>query len=157
MLACMVFGLIGTQEATAQQDAQYTMYMFNPLAYNPAYAGSRDALSVTLLGRNQWVNIDGAPLTGTLSIHTPLKNDAMGLGLSVIQDEIGPSKNTSVFGDFSYRFNVSKNSRLSFGLKAGLDMYSANFSGLRVEDGSDVQYATPIASQLMPNLRLPIT
>jgi len=151
LIGCMVFGFIGTQESAAQQDAQFSMYMFNPLAYNPGYAGSRDALSVTLLGRNQWVNIDGAPITGTLSLHTPLANDAIGVGLSVMQDEIGPTKNTSLYGDVSYRFNVTKNSRLAFGLKVGLDMFSANFGGLRVTDGSDVQYTTPINNQLMPN------
>jgi type IX secretion system PorP/SprF family membrane protein len=151
LIAVLVFGFFGTQKAVAQQDAQFSMYMFNPLSYNPAYAGSRDALSVSLLGRNQWVNIDGAPVTGTFSLHTPLKNNAIGLGLSVIQDEIGPSKNTAIYGDVSYKFKVSKNSRLAFGLKVGLDMYSANFTGLRVVDGSDIQYTTPISGQLMPN------
>ena len=138
----------------AQQQAQYSMYRFNPLNYNPAYAGSKDALSITVLGRKQWVNIDGAPSTATLSVHSPLRNEAISLGLSVIQDEIGPTKNTSFYGDVAYRFNVSKNSKLAFGLKAGLDMFSANFGSLRVRDGSDIQYTTPIKNQLMPNFGL---
>lgn len=135
----------------AQQDAQYSMYMFNPLSVNPAYAGSREALSVTMLGRKQWVNIDGAPATATLSIHSPLRFEAISLGLSVIQDEIGPTKNTGFYGDIAYRFPVSRNSKLAFGLKGGLDMFSASFGNLRVQDGTDIQYTTPIRNQLMPN------
>ncbi len=144
-------GVFNTSNVSAQQDAQYTMYMFNPLSVNPAYAGSRDALSVTMLGRKQWVNIDGAPSTGTLSIHSPLRYERVSLGLSVIQDEIGPTKNSSFYGDVSYRFPVSKNSKLAFGLKGGLDMFSANFNDLRVTDPSDALYTTPIKNQLMPN------
>ena len=138
-------------DVSAQQDAQFSMYMFNPLSINPAYAGSRDALSVTMLGRNQWVNIDGAPTTATLSIHTPLRFEAVSLGLSVIQDEIGPTKTTGIYADVSYRFQVSKKSKLAFGLKGGTDMFSADFGNLRVRDESDEQYFTPIQNQLMPN------
>jgi type IX secretion system PorP/SprF family membrane protein len=148
MLAAFTFN---SNDASAQQDAQYSMYMFNPLSVNPAYAGSREALSVTMLGRKQWVGIDGAPSTATLSIHSPLRYEAVSLGLSVIQDEIGPTKNTSFYGDLSYRINVSKKSKLAFGLKGGLDMFSANFGTLRVQDGSDIQYTTPIRNQIMPN------
>ena len=142
---------LSTKDVTAQQDAQYSMYMFNPLSVNPGYAGSRDALSITMLGRKQWVNIDGAPSTATLSIHSPLRYEAVSLGLSVIQDEIGPTKNTAFYGDVSYRFQLTKNSKLAFGLKGGLDMFSANFGSLRVRDGSDIQYTTPIRNQIMPN------
>ena len=146
-----ILALATTKEVSAQQDAQFSMYMFNPLSINPAYAGSRDALSATMLGRNQWVNIDGAPTTATLSIHTPLKFEAMSLGLSVIQDEIGPTKTTGIYADISYRFQVSKRSRLAFGLKGGTDVMSADFSDLRVTDKSDEQYLTPIQNQIMPN------
>lgn len=150
-LSMLSITFLSVEEVSAQQDAQYSMYMFNPLAVNPAYAGSREALSVTMLGRKQWVNIDGAPATATLSIHSPLKNEAISLGLSIIQDEIGPTKNTSFYGDLAYRFNVSANSKLAFGVKGGLDMFSASFGSLRVDDGSDVKYTTPIRNQLMPN------
>ena len=153
---CINILLIGsiTLSATtsqAQQEAQFSMYMFNPLSVNPAYAGSREALSVTMIGRNQWVNIDGAPRTATLSVHTPLVFEAVSLGLSVIQDEIGPTQNTGIYGDVSYRFNVSRKSKLAFGLKGGIDMFSANFGNLRVQDGNDIQYTTPINNQIMPN------
>ena len=150
-LSMFVLTFLNTENSVAQQDAQYTMYMFNPLSVNPAYAGSRDALSITMLGRKQWVNIDGAPSTATLSVHSPLRNENVSLGLSVMQDEIGPTKNTSFYGDVSYRFNVSKKAKLAFGLKGGLDMFSADFGKLRVRDESDIQFTTPIRNQIMPN------
>jgi len=134
-----------------QQDAQFSMYMFNPLTVNPAYAGSRDALSVSLIGKNQWVNINGAPTTATLSLHTPLRNEAVSVGLSVIQDEIGPTQTTGIYGDLAYRIKVSKNSSLAFGLKGGVDIFSADFGDLRVRDENDRQYFTPIQNEVMPN------
>lgn len=135
----------------SQQDPQYSMYMFNPLSSNPAYAGSRDALSITLLGRKQWVGFDGAPETGSLTLHSPLKNEHIALGLSVIYDKIGPTTNNMVYADVAYRFQVSAKSKLSFGIKLGADIYSANFNGLIVNDNSDVLYTTPISNKLMPN------
>lgn len=141
-----------SEKAVAQQDAQFSMYMFNPLSVNPAYAGSRDALSVTMIGRKQWVNVPGAPSSATLSIHTPLRNEAISLGLSVSQDEIGATKNTGMYADLSYRFQVSAKSKLSFGVKGGLDMFSADFSGLIVNDPTDEAYVMPINNQLMPNV-----
>lgn len=137
-------------EAKAQQDPQYSMYMFNPLSINPAFAGSRDALSVTLLARKQWVNIDGAPETGTLTAHSPLKNENIALGLSVVYDKIGPSTTNMIYADVAYRLPLN-NSRLAFGLKGGIDMYSANFSTLIVNDPTDPLYITPISNQIMPN------
>lgn len=152
-LSVLLFVLIGltSKESYSQQDPQYSMYMFNPLSTNPAYAGSRDALSVTLIGRKQWVNIDGAPETGSLTLHTPLKNESIAVGLSVIFDKIGPTKNNMIYGDVAYRFQVSPTSKLSFGLKLGVDMFSADFNGLIVNDPTDILYTTPISNQIMPN------
>lgn len=135
----------------SQQDPQYSMYMFNPLSSNPAYAGSRDALSVTLLGRKQWVGFDGAPETGSLTLHSPLKNEHIALGLSVTYDKIGPTTNNMVYADVAYRFQVSPSSKLSFGIKLGADIYSANFNGLIVNDNTDILYTTPISNKLLPN------
>ena len=80
----------------AQQDAQYTQYMYNPMNVNPAYAGSRDALSIFGMHRTQWVGLEGAPTTNVFSIHTPLKNERLGLGLSIVNDKIGPSSENSI-------------------------------------------------------------
>ncbi len=137
-------------EVYAQQDPQYSMYMFNPLSINPAFAGSRDALSVTMLGRKQWVNIDGAPETGSLTLHTPLKRENIALGFSAIYDKIGPTQTTSFYADVAYRLPLN-NSILAFGLKGGLDLYTANFSGLIVNDPNDPLYTTPIQNDPLPN------
>lgn len=102
-----------------QQDPQYTQYMYNMNVLNPAYAGSRGVTSIGLLARTQWVGVEGAPRTVTLSGHTPIGN-SVGLGLSVIHDEIGPVKEDNVYADFSYTIFTSSEGRLAFGLKAGV-------------------------------------
>ena len=105
-------------EANAQQDPHYTQYMYNMNVINPAYAGSKENLSFGLLYRKQWVNIEGAPSTFTFSGHSPAGKN-VGLGLSVIADEIGPVKEQNVYGDFSYTLNLGGEHKLALGLKAG--------------------------------------
>ena len=90
-----------TYQMQAQQDPQYTQYMYNMNVVNPAYAGSKESLSITALYRNQWSGFDGAPETFTFSAHSPF-GDKIGLGLSAIKDELGPISETNVFVDFSY-------------------------------------------------------
>lgn len=105
----------------SQQDAQYTQYMYNMNVINPAYAGSTGSLSIGLLGRTQWMGVSGAPETLTLSMHSPLGNRT-GIGFSVIHDEIGPVKENTIYGDFSYTINVSEQARLAFGIKSGVTL-----------------------------------
>ena len=107
----------------SQQLPQFTQYMYNTISINPAYAGSRDGFSITALNRNQWVGVDGAPVTQTLSINSPLTNDRIGLGLSIINDKIGDENTTFVYGDFSYRVDLSAEISLRLGLKAGAYYY----------------------------------
>ncbi len=107
----------------AQQLPQFTQYMYNTISINPAYAGSRDGFSITALNRNQWAGIEGAPRTQTLSIHSPLRNDKVGLGLSVINDKTGYEKYTNIYGDFSYRIDLSNDVSLAFGAKGGFSYY----------------------------------
>lgn len=102
----------------AQQDPQYTQYMYNMNVINPAYAGSKDNLSIGLLYRSQWVDIEGAPKTATFSIHSPV-GEKVGMGLSVISDNIGPVEENNVYADFSYTLNLGGEHRLAFGMKAG--------------------------------------
>jgi len=97
--------------------------MYNTIAVNPAYAGSRDALSIVALNRNQWAGFDGGPQTQTLSIHSPLRNEKIGLGVSFINDKSGYENFTYVYGDFSYTIKASEKVDLSFGLKAGMTYY----------------------------------
>jgi type IX secretion system PorP/SprF family membrane protein len=103
----------------AQQEAMFSQYMFNTLAINPAYAGSRDVLSLTTLGRYQWVGVEGAPKTFTFSMDSPIKNEKMGLGLQVTRDEVGLQKNTGLYITYAYRVKVGPRSTLSFGVQGG--------------------------------------
>lgn len=113
--------LFSSVSMVAQQDAQYTQYMYNMNVLNPAYAGSRGALSIGMLGRTQWVGIDGAPKTATFTVHSPF-GDKVGLGLSIIHDEIGPVKENNIYADFSYTIFTGEEGRLAFGVKGGFTM-----------------------------------
>lgn len=137
----------------AQQDPHFTHYMFNTLAVNPGYAGSRDALTVTGLYRNQWIGFKGAPFTQTVTAHAPILNDKVGVGLSLMNDRIGPTNNTSVFADFAYRIPVgqSKKGRLTFGIKGGLNIMQVGLTGLGVRDDLDPEFATNYLNKLLPN------
>lgn len=116
----------------AQQDAQYTQYMYNTISVNPAYAGSRGVLSITGLHRSQWVGLDGAPTTQTLNVHSPVSR-RVGLGLSIVNDEIGNGTNQDTYFDatFSYTVPTSDTGKLSFGLKAGGHLLNIDFNQLQ--------------------------
>ena len=120
LIGLVVFGIA---ISNAQQLPQFTQYMYNTISVNPAYAGSRDALSIVGLNRNQWAGFDDGPQTQTLSIHSPLRNEKLGLGLSLINDKAGFENFTYVYGDFSYTIQTSDDVDLSFGLKAGMTYY----------------------------------
>ncbi len=112
-----------------QQDPQYTQYMYNMNVINPAYAGSNEALSIGLLGRTQWVGLNGAPKTATFSAHAPMGNN-LGMGLSIMTDEIGPLKETNVYTDFSFTIQTSEMGKLAFGLKGGLTFHDLGLATL---------------------------
>ena len=116
----------------AQQDAQYTQYMYNTISVNPAYAGSRGVFSITGLHRSQWVGFDGAPTTQTLNLHTPVSK-RVGVGLSIVNDEIGNGTNQDTYFDaaFSYTIPTSDTGKLSFGLKAGGHLLNIDFNKLQ--------------------------
>lgn len=109
----------------AQQDAQYTQYMYNMDVINPAYAGSRGTLSLGLFGRSQWTNVNGGPQTMTFSADAPV-GKRVGMGLSMIADEIGPSKEQNIYADVSYTISTSQDGRLAFGLKGGVTLLNVN-------------------------------
>jgi type IX secretion system PorP/SprF family membrane protein len=123
IILIIVLLIAGFEYSNAQQLPQFTQYMYNTIAINPAYAGSRDALSIVGLNRNQWAGFDGGPETQTLSIHSPLRNEKIGLGLSLINDKAGYENFTYVYGDFSYTIQASEDVEISFGLKAGMTYY----------------------------------
>ena len=125
----------------AQQDAQYTQYMYNTVVINPGYTGSRGVLSLAALHRSQWVGLDGAPTTQTFNIHAPT-GKRVGLGLSIVNDEIGngTSQETYFNGLFSYTIPAGDKGKLSFGIKAGGHLLNLDFSklaGFSDEQGSN--------------------
>lgn len=120
----IAFVLLSSYTALSQQLPQFTQYMYNTISINPAYAGSRETLSLVGLHRSQWAGLDGGPVTQTFSIHSPMRNEKVGLGLSVINDVLGFENFTYIYGDFSYTINLSEKTKLAFGLKGGFTSYS---------------------------------
>lgn len=133
-LILVVFTALLGIETQAQQDPQFTHYMYNTMSVNSAYAGQRDVLSATALYRTQWVGIDGAPETITFGIHTPLRNDRLGLGLNVISDKLGPASETTIDANFSYTIPLNGALELSFGVKGGLHILDADWSKGRFQN-----------------------
>jgi len=152
-LTLILLILLGTFSGTAQQDPQYTQYMYNTQIVNPAYAGSRDALSFGLLYRTQWVGFEGAPKTASFTANTPIGSlDNMGLGISIVRDELGPAIESNVNIDYSYTINTSDNGELSFGLKAGLDLLDVDFTKLNIFDQNDPRFQNNIDNKLQPQI-----
>lgn len=116
----------------SQQDAQYTQYMYNTVNVNPAYAGSRGVLSVLGLHRSQWVGLDGAPVTNTISINSPIENTNLGVGLSFVNDRLGPTDENNISADVSYTIKTSETFKLSFGVKGSIDLFSFDASKLNI-------------------------
>lgn len=129
-LILVVFTILLSFKAKAQQDPQYTQYMYNTMSVNAAYAGQRDVLSATLLYRTQWVGIDGAPQTITFGVHSPLRNERIGLGLNIVSDQLGPAQETSIDVNMSYTIPVNESGdlELSFGLKGGLHILDTDWT-----------------------------
>jgi type IX secretion system PorP/SprF family membrane protein len=118
----------------AQQDAQFTQYMYNTININPAYAGSRGALSIFALHRTQWVGLDGAPVTNAVSMNTPLNANNLGLGVSLVNDKIGPTHENTLSADLSYTVPTSETFKLSFGIKATANLFDLDVSRLNPAD-----------------------
>lgn len=128
MLHCLcIFMLCKGNSAFAQQEPQYTQYMYNTLTVNPGYTGTTGALDAVLLHRSQWVGIEGAPKTQSFGIHSPVSH-RVGLGLSVINDNLGPSNETYADANFSYAIPAGYESTVAFGLKAGARLLNIDWS-----------------------------
>ena len=140
-------------DSFAQQDAQYTQYMYNTISVNPAYAGSRGVTSIIGLHRSQWVGIDGAPRTQTLSATTPLgPKNRIGLGFSAVNDAIGPTNETFFGIDFAYIIPMSDEANLSFGLKASGHLLNVDFNELSQFDIGDANFQNNIENRFSPNV-----
>ena len=129
----------------AQQNEQYTQYMYNTLTINPAYAGSRDVLSAVLLHRTQWIGLEGAPQTSSFSMHTPIERKKIGLGFNILNDQLGALNETSVTANFSYTIDLDYFVKLSMGISAGAYLYSQDLSKL------DLRYSDPFYTNNLEN------
>ncbi|RWX00776.1 type IX secretion system membrane protein PorP/SprF [Flavobacterium cerinum] len=148
----LIFFILMAIGAKAQQEPQYTQYMYNTLAVNPGYTGSPGFLEATLLHRSQWVGIDGAPRTQAFTIHSPVFNDKVGLGLSAVNDKLGPADEVYVDGNFSYTIPVSYNSKIAFGLKAGARVLNIDWSKGTYYQGGDPLLNTNINNKISPSV-----
>ncbi len=145
ILAILFFPLV----AAAQQEPRYSQFLYGKLALNPAYAGSRDATSLSSLYRHQWTNIDQAPRTAMLSVHSPLANRRLALGAQIVHDRLGLIQTTSVQGHYAYRMPLGEG-RLAIGLQAGITHQQIDLGGAQPLDASDpVLAASP--SRWMPS------
>lgn len=144
--------LFVTMSGFAQQDAQYTNYMYNTTNINPAYAGSRGVISVFGLHRTQWVGLDGAPVTNAFSIHTPIENSDLGVGLSFVNDRIGVSDENTISADISYTIQTTYNYNLSFGIKGTANLLNVDYTKLDRYDMNDPQFQNNIDNKFSPNI-----
>jgi len=151
VLASIILSFLGIAMLHAQQDAQYTNYMYNTMNINPAYAGSRGTMSVFGLHRTQWVGLEGAPTTNTFALHAPFRDSNVGLGLSIMNDAIGPSEETTISADFSYTIETSDTYKLAFGIRATAHLLNVDFSKLNIYDPNDVLAQYNIDNRFSPN------
>lgn len=134
----------------AQQDPQFTQYMFNLLAINPAYAGSAERVSLKALSRHQWVGFEGAPATQTLTAHSPFLVESLGLGGSIMRDEHGPVTQYGFMVDVAYRMFLSKNTKLAFGIKGGMNLFQGKFADLSPLQQNDQVFQQNVSEKLDP-------
>nr|WP_318640827.1 type IX secretion system membrane protein PorP/SprF [Flavobacterium ardleyense] len=137
--------------AFAQQDSQYTHYMYNTIVVNPGYAGSRGAMSLFAMHRNQWVGFDGAPKTNAFSIHTPFASSNIGAGLSFVNDQIGPTAENTITAAVSYTLIVSKKFSLNFGLNTSATFFNFYANKLNPKDVADTTLEN-FKNSISPNL-----
>lgn len=144
--------IITTGLSYAQQDAQFSNYMYNTLSFNPAYAGSREVASIYLSHRSQWIGLEGAPTTNSISYHSPLGSSNLGMGLSFLNDAIGPVNENLLSLDISYTISTSDAYKLAFGLRASAHMLNVDFNKLSVFNPEDVLAQNNINNRITPNL-----
>lgn len=135
----------------SQQDSQYTQYMYNTALVNPAYAGSRETITAFLLHRNQWVGLDGAPVTNNFSINMPVGDSNFGVGLNFVNDEIGPVAENQISVDLAYFIQISENYKLSLGLKGTGNLFQLDVNKLRIYDPADPQFQK-VNTEFSPNV-----
>lgn len=149
-----LFALAMVFAANAQQDAEYTMYRFNGLYLNPAYAGSREVISTTAIYRHQWVNVPKAPRSASVAVHSPLRNNNVALGLIYTHDRLGVANTNNLMLNFAYRVPLGKKKKvkMAFGIGAGFTNYNANLNDVKTQTGNDPSFAGNNLSLWLPNV-----
>ena len=135
----------------SQQDSQYTQYMYNTANVKPAYAGSRETLTAFLLHRNQWVGLEGAPVTNNFTVNTPIGDSNFGAGISFTNDKIGPTSENEISADLAYFIQISENYKLSLGLKGTANLFNLDVNKLTIYDPTDPQFQN-VDTEFSPNV-----
>lgn len=147
----VIIALFITGKSFGQQDPMYTQYMENLMTINPAYAGSKELLSMLAVSRNQWAGMAHAPETRTIAMHSPVGRTNMGLGLSFLRDNIWPVKQTGFYMDYSYTLRFRGRKKLALGLKGGVNFYEAGLTDLQTNDPDDPVFVNDINRSFLPN------
>lgn len=150
-IAAVAVFMAAAGTASAQFEPQFTQYMFNEMFINPAYAGSRDQVSSTLVYRNQWVGLQGAPKTQSASIHGPLMNKTMGLGLTMMNESIGVTKQFSVYANYAYRIPMGTKSALAMGIQGGMINHQENLEDVITNEEYDPEFMLNTPHVILPN------
>lgn len=153
LISAVVIGItiLTATRVQAQFEPQFTQYMFNEMFINPAYAGSREQISATMVYRNQWVGLDGAPKTQSASIHGPLMNKKLGLGLTIMNESIGVTKQFAVYANYAYRIQVGSNGAFAMGLQAGFINHQENLSDVITIEENDNEFLFNTPRVFLPN------
>lgn len=154
-LLCTILFIGYLSNSYCQQEVQFTHYMYNTLSVNPGYAGSKNLLNVSSLLRQQWIGIDGAPMTQNIYLHSPIPTKNMGVGLSFVNDKVGPIGQTSIAADYSYTINLNSQSKLSVGIKSMVNFIQANLKGLKLDQQNDPSFSSNTV-KVTPNVGLGI-
>lgn len=147
----ILFTLLMSILCFSQQDSQYTQYMYNTTLINPAYAGSREVLSAFILHRNQWMGLEGAPVTNNFSINSPIGDSNFGIGLNFVNDKIGPVSENEISVDLAYFIQISENYKFSIGLKGTANLFDLDVNKLRIFDPTDLQFQN-VKTEFSPNI-----
>lgn len=149
-ISIVIVASIVSLNANAQQQTQYSQYLYSLFSVNPAYAGNKNYVQTLLSERYQWVGVEGAPHSQSIAIHSPLKNNKMGIGINLYNESIGAHSFMGVLGSYSYTLK-SEYSSLSFGLRGGVYNYRINLNKVQYKDELDPNSLALLQSKLIPN------